>query len=1384
MTEQEEAWLKKLHDVNAHLVKSHDDAKSPIEIWFADEKDLYSDTAHFVYELLQNADDAGSSKARFVLYRDRLVFAHSGMNTKRFTISSLDTKEEDSGTERYGSVNALTDRNGTNKKEDNEKGNAIGKFGRGFKSVYGYTSTPSIYDENLRFRIERFIIPVDLSKGPDNPERQPGETLFVLPFNRNGMTQEQAVGQIQEKLNDLVMPTLFLRNLEEISFRLPDDTCGCYKKNIKECKDYGNGDKAKLIEMLFQLNGEVSRSKILWVFSRMANDNQEISVGYFINQQDNSLDTQPQQMPAFCFFPTRHETGLNFLIQAPFRLTATRERIKDEVSEPHNGNMIKALAELAASSIEYLRDLKDCNLKSLLTDDIIDVIPTRRTTKQDYSDCLDLSSFAEKMFAEFRSARVIPTKSEGHVSRENAYWPDSQDISDVFSEKQLQSLFGNADAKWAFTSRWNNRQRESKWTFLQSLELNQGNASSLLKPEVLTVDFVQNQPFDWLLKLHDWIADDKKDYARRRLLGKSLPIFINKNRQPIRPYVDGEPQLLKPGANGGLDIRADRTVLPEFLQNESSRNLLDFYQAHEPSRVDDIEMILDQEWDAESKEEHLAAFKIVYEEIGNLNDNESRTVIEKLKGKKFLAVDARGENPTCKLCNELYFPSAELKSYFSPPDVKFLDINAYEGEIGEEGRERIVDLMKTLGVAELPRKVSVTYQGLEEFDEEYRGKNWSRARPNGENEWKEDEFEGMLHLINILDAENLPNGKDVSLAVWNILTKLVQRYGEGNFLNEVTHTFLPPYKVKPRSETGLNYLLHRLQSAKWLLSRDGSWVSAKTSNTQSIQEFYGGHAPVEIALRNIIGLKDNETTEVLEALKKINPTWEAKLRSIMAEEDATARNKDNESVHNEIKRVNTEGEEFLALDEDIKAALGEVQGQPTNQPAAIDVLGDKKAMVITIPQLFSMKLKIPDYQRPYKWEKDNVWDFMDDIKRMVVDNVECEDEWKDHPYRMGSIILHRDEEGICNIVDGQQRTLTFVLLALAVGVSCDCLNDKDFYPALSQMPVSRRNLNNNLRYITDWLKMHGGDYRVKFKKALEQSLQVVVVCVDKCDYAFQLFDSQNVKGRRLEPHDLLKAYHLRELDEDIRLNPDCYENVGHGTKDPRLLVVTQWENFDVQDLSYLFDKLLYPILKWSGKERCYGFTTKDLKAFKGVPQRWRGKYGYVDNAFAAVGKFRIGTEFAPGKEFFDMVSHYRVLLKKVREKAESCPGVKPILENRSNNAYIKALFESVLLAYFDRFGLGLPLEEDVNAAIKTLCKWVYSARLDLEYFSPKTPNKYALGVVDGSSNYTNRIAMFFAIRNAVFHTDIAKMAVEMSKSARDKQKTDDRKSLWDLVNAL
>ena len=59
--------------------------------------------------------------------------------------------------------------------------------------------------------------------------------------------------------------------------------------------------------------------------------------------------------PAFCFFPTKETTGLNFIIHAPFLLTDSREGIL--AGEAHNIRLIDLLAKLAGSTLLYLRDI-------------------------------------------------------------------------------------------------------------------------------------------------------------------------------------------------------------------------------------------------------------------------------------------------------------------------------------------------------------------------------------------------------------------------------------------------------------------------------------------------------------------------------------------------------------------------------------------------------------------------------------------------------------------------------------------------------------------------------------------------------------------------------------------------------------------------------------------------------------------------------------------------------------------------------------------------------------------------------------------------------------------------------------------------------------------
>ena len=101
----------------------------------------YSDQAHFIYELLQNADDAKASYARFVLFKDKLVFAHNG--SRHFSISNPKTEDIDSSKGILGDINAITSIANSNKSTEA----TIGKFGVAKDVSVCYDTSPNGLDK-------------------------------------------------------------------------------------------------------------------------------------------------------------------------------------------------------------------------------------------------------------------------------------------------------------------------------------------------------------------------------------------------------------------------------------------------------------------------------------------------------------------------------------------------------------------------------------------------------------------------------------------------------------------------------------------------------------------------------------------------------------------------------------------------------------------------------------------------------------------------------------------------------------------------------------------------------------------------------------------------------------------------------------------------------------------------------------------------------------------------------------------------------------------------------------------------------------------------------------------------------------------------------------
>src|SRR3984957_11650776 len=153
---------------------------------------LYSDRTHFIFELIQNAEDAGATELAFELFDDRLEVRHDG---RAFT-------EAD--------VRGLCGVGQGTKADDLIQ---IGKFGIGFKSVYAYTDSPRIHDADEHFRIEKYVRPHAVAP-LDSP---PPGTLFIFPFDRTEVPAPVAVAEISAALRDLSVETLlFLRSIERV----------------------------------------------------------------------------------------------------------------------------------------------------------------------------------------------------------------------------------------------------------------------------------------------------------------------------------------------------------------------------------------------------------------------------------------------------------------------------------------------------------------------------------------------------------------------------------------------------------------------------------------------------------------------------------------------------------------------------------------------------------------------------------------------------------------------------------------------------------------------------------------------------------------------------------------------------------------------------------------------------------------------------------------------------------------------------------------------------------------------------------------------------------------------------------------------------------------
>lgn len=409
------------------------------------------------------------------------------------------------------------------------------------------------------------------------------------------------------------------------------------------------------------------------------------------------------------------------------------------------------------------------------------------------------------------------------------------------------------------------------------------------------------------------------------------------------------------------------------------------------------------------------------------------------------------------------------------------------------------------------------------------------------------------------------------------------------------------------------------------------------------------------------------------------------------------------------------------------------------------------AEIKSINELLKMEIDIHDYQRPYKWTIQNIEELLGDISTAINQAGLYRTPFK---YRVGTIILHENEHGIFDVVDGQQRIISLLLIkqCIETGVKCP-ISKKKFSNKITQT-----NIHDNYMFIREWFSLKNKDDKKNFIRAFDEILEVVVISVEKVSEAFQLFDSQNTRGKSLDPHDLLKAYHLREM----KKYPYEMEHA-----------VTKWESKDTNQIRELFDLFLFPVWNWSRGLKSKPFTAKEIDTYKGIPES--STYSYARRASKAMPCFQITETFISGNDFFEMVDHYLYLIHDIKKeifnnqdfaeiKSIICNGkeVSSIKEMDSVKygsagfVYARNLFYCALLCYYDKF------HNFDEMAVKKLFTWAFMIRVDMENLGFDSINKYAIGD-DDNSRYTNAVAMFSKISFARLHNEISSLQIKVKR---------------------
>lgn len=465
----------------------------------------YSESNHFVYELLQNAEDENATTVVFEYYKDKLVFYHNG-----------DPFDE---ADVIGVSSMLM---GTKDRNDAQK---IGRFGMGFKSVFKYTYQPEIYSDDEAFKITNYLLPVEIKEKWDFRKEKslieyPDGSSSFRPFIKDPHLTKIIIPFVKRKEGELI-PV----NGKDVLYKL-DGLSGEILLFLNHIRDLYWINKSNGKHAHITLGHSSSDDKVLTcritgsdlgtkedisrylrykkVFSHPDMKNAEVSIAYRLNAQAKNIN-ELDESPVWVYFPTRDMTDLPFLVHGSFETAVSREKLM--TPSRFNDDLFDQLGNLIAESMTDLAERK------LITQAFLRRILL--TAFRDEEENHTIKGLKAKLTRVFSEECLLPDRNGEYHKKDQLVIAVPFQLADLRDNSLLAKSFESVGQFVALNNE-NERFFTEYYSWLRDdLEIRQYDlfdwSASLFRMPVQRVD-INGKTTEELKKLYDFLSEFQEKY--------------------------------------------------------------------------------------------------------------------------------------------------------------------------------------------------------------------------------------------------------------------------------------------------------------------------------------------------------------------------------------------------------------------------------------------------------------------------------------------------------------------------------------------------------------------------------------------------------------------------------------------------------------------------------------------------------------------------------------------------------------------------------------------------------------------------------------------------------------------------------------------------------